>query len=170
MLTVARFPADEIEHYRTVVEVEFETITGRSFVPRTVFVPAADVPAEGERLSMLDVRSITAVGDPGGPVTFDRIDRYAYAPCVPEGAIGLDIAYGFTTVPDDIKRAGLLRLRWLLVSERSSIPDRATSYQPADGGTYLLATPGRAGYETGIPDVDAVLDRYRHRIIEGFAL
>ena len=33
-------------------------------------------------------------------------------------------------------------------------------HQSSDGGTFTLATAGRGGSETGIPDVDAVLRRY----------
>lgn len=167
-LTADRFPAAEVAHYRTVTEVEFETITGRSFTPRTAFLRAEDAPAEGELLPYVDVRSVTILGPSDGPVDapIERIERYAFMPALPDEAIGVEIAYGFTAVPADIRRVGMLRTRWHLMAERSAIPDRATSYQPADGGTYLLATPGRAGYHTGVPDVDAVLDRYRNMIIE----
>jgi hypothetical protein len=30
-----------------------------------------------------------------------------------------------------------------------------------DGAQYALATAGRSGFETGIPEVDAILGRYR---------
>lgn len=72
--------------------------------------------------------------------------------------------YGFPSVPEDVKRAGLLRLRSLLTAERSGIPDRATAFVSAEGGNFTLATPGRNGYETGIPEVDATLGRYKYRI------
>lgn len=79
---------------------------------------------------------------------------------------GLVIEYvaGFTQVPRDIARAGLIRLRSILAAERSAIPDRAVSFVAAEGGTYTLATPGRSGSQTGIPDVDGVLKRYSYRI------
>lgn len=39
--------------------------------------------------------------------------------------------------------------------------DRTTS-MTTEAGTFSLATAGRAGYETGWPDVDAVYFRYRN--------
>jgi hypothetical protein len=34
----------------------------------------------------------------------------------------------------------------------------------AEGGNFTLATAGRNGWETGIPEVDAVLKRYKFGI------
>ena len=72
-------------------------------------------------------------------------------------------AYGMTSVPADLKRAALTRVRYRLNAERSGIPDRAVNMVIADGGTFTLATPGKGGSLTGIPEVDAVLGRYSMR-------
>ncbi|MEU7773667.1 hypothetical protein AB0C44_20300 [Micromonospora taraxaci] len=165
-LTPQRFPTVETKLAREVVEAEFQRITGRSFTPRTAYLAASELPAPGELLPFRDVRSVTVLGTSPGPVAVERIGPYAYMPELPDDATGVEVAYGFTNVPTGIHRVAMIYARWLLVAERSAIPDRATSYQPADGGTYTLSTPGRGGAETGIPDVDAVLDGYRLKMVE----
>lgn len=72
-------------------------------------------------------------------------------------------AYGLRSVPNDIKRAAIIRARGLAYSVDSGIPDRATSFQMGEGGFFSLATAGKNGSETGIPDVDAILRRYTLR-------
>jgi hypothetical protein len=44
---------------------------------------------------------------------------------------------------------------------KTGVPDRAISFQVADGGSYRLAMPG--AYSTGIPEIDAVYARYSLR-------
>lgn len=165
-----RFPAAEVRHYREVVEAEFETITGRSFVPR---VTRGQVEGDGTRslyLGYLDVTAVTAVRGPSGPLALDGwgVDPLGFlrAPYeLPEGdRFTVVFRYGFDQAPEDVKRAGLLRLRSLLTAERSGIPDRATAFVAAEGGNFTLATAGRNGWETGIPEVDATLKRYRFSI------
>ncbi|MDG4826023.1 hypothetical protein O7635_29590 [Asanoa sp. WMMD1127] len=171
-LPATRYPAAEVRQARDVVEREFERITGRSFTPRTLYVEASDLGGCTDLLPVRDVRSVVALGTPDGPVslTLDRVGPFAYVPELPHGTAGVEIEYGFTEVPEDIRRVGLVRLRWVLTEDRSAIPDRATSYQPVDGGTYTLATAGRAGYHTGIPDVDAVLDDYTFDVVDSVFL
>lgn len=165
-----RFPTAELRHYREVVEDEFERITGRSFVPRTarVEVEADDTPTLF--LGYFDVIALKGVNGPSGPVdvTGWTVDPYGslrapYA-LVDGDRYTVAFTYGFAQVPEDAKRAGLLRLRSVLSAERSGIPDRATAFVAAEGGNFTLATPGRNGYETGIPEVDATLSRYKYRI------
>lgn len=170
-LTADRFPAPEVRHYRDVVESEFERITGRSFTPRTRFLERSKVPGPTDLLPVADIRSVAIVGGlSAGPATIERVGDFGYLTSCPEDASGIEIAYGFTAAPEGIARVGKLYLRYLLTAERSGIPDRATSYQPVDGGTYTLATAGRGGSETGIPDVDAVLKDYDFEIINSVAL
>lgn len=169
-LTLQRYPTDEVKLARLIVEGEFERITGRSFTPRTLYVAASGLPECGELLPLRDIASMTVLGDSPGALEFDRIEAFAWSPELPSGTTGVEIDYGFRSVPDSIKRAGLTYARWLLLEDRSGIPDRATSFQPEVGGTYTLATPGRGGAETGIPTVDAVLTGYRFDVIESVSL
>lgn len=170
-LTAQRFPTADVIYYREVVEDEFERITGRSFVPVTrrlrIDVDGTDTVV----LPVRDVRALVALDGPNGAVDVTTLD------VDPDGLIsGLSaltvgpyvatVAYGFRTPPADIQRVGLIRLRSLLMAERSGIPDRATSFQPGDGGTYTLATAGRGGSRTGIPDVDAALSDFTYSLLE----
>ncbi|MGW6535223.1 hypothetical protein ACWGBV_03195 [Streptomyces sp. NPDC055051] len=165
-----RFPTAELKHYRDVVTAEFETITGRSFVLRTARV---EVEADGSRTLFLgyhDVSALVSVRGPSGPVDtagwVAESTGFVTAPAELREGDRYTVAfrYGFAQAPDDVKRAALLRLRSVLTAERSGIPDRATAFVAAEGGNFTLATPGRNGYETGIPEVDAVLKRYKYGI------
>lgn len=167
-----RFPTAELKHYRTVVEEEFETITARSFVPRTARV---EVEADGTSTlftGYFDTSALVAVEGPSGPVDVAgwTVNGFGVV-AAPYGAELVDgdrytvtLRYGFDQAPEDVKRAALIRLRSLLTAERSGIPDRATAFVSAEGGNFTLATAGRNGYETGIPEVDATLSRYKYRI------
>ncbi|WP_162625006.1 hypothetical protein [Streptomyces cadmiisoli] len=127
-----RFPTGLIVSARDAVEEEFEMITGRSFVLRARTV------SEMDAVYVEDVQQSVCNEDESITVT-----------------------YGISPPPADVKRAALLRVRDLLVSVNSGIPDRAVSFQVNDMGTYQLATAGRAGFETGLPEVDAILERYK---------
>ena len=168
-LTAARFPAASVRAARERVESEFERITGRSFVPRTRRVEAVSFgPDEPHLIPFADVLTVGAVTGAGGELVTVGVERIGVAVLlwdVPAGAFTVDVRYGFPVVPDDIRAAGILRLRSLLFAQRSGIPDRATSFQPAEGGTYTLATPGMRGSRTGIPDVDAVLSDYTFELL-----
>jgi hypothetical protein len=174
------FPASELLHYREVVEGEFQDITKRSFTTRVVY---RDFTADGsgEQLMLLpdaqaieqawvnDVEITDLTGwtiSPMGKVTYPAA-TYPYAtlvttdPSVLDGdAVRLRVRYGFAVVPPKVKEVGMIRLRSLMAATNSGIPDRATTWQPEQGGTFRLATPGMGKSETGIPEVDAALKRY----------
>ncbi|MCP9207810.1 hypothetical protein [Streptomyces cucumeris] len=165
-----RFPTAELKHYRAVVEDEFEAITDRSFVPRTTRI---EVEADGSAtlfLGYFDVTAVKAVEGPSGPLDLAgwAVDSSGFLRAPFELRDGdrytVTFGYGFGQAPEDVKRAGLLRLRSFLTAERSGIPDRATSFVAAEGGNFTLATAGRNGWETGLPEVDAVLKRYKYGI------
>ncbi|MFF4818080.1 hypothetical protein ACFY2K_26245 [Kitasatospora sp. NPDC001309] len=129
-----RYPSALIAAARDVVEEEFERITERSFVMRARILSAGIDPQEREN----DISRQTV--SPDGSTYFE---------------------FGIYPPPADVRRAALLRIRDLLVSANTAIPDRAVSFQISDMGTYQLATAGRAGFETGLPEVDAILNRYK---------
>ncbi|MFB7185202.1 hypothetical protein ACFCZT_07760 [Streptomyces sp. NPDC056230] len=166
-----RFPAADIRKYREVVEEEFETITGRSFVPRMRRVSVTGDGSAAVFTGLLDVIRLVSATGPNGPLnaaewTVNDAGFLAAPQELTEGArYTLAVEYGLPAGLEDVKRAGLLRLRSLLTAENSGIPDRATSFVAAEGGNFTLATAGRNGYETGIPEVDATLIRYRYRIL-----
>jgi len=162
------FPADEIIRYREVVESEFEEMAGRSFTPRVRRVTFVS-DGTGEFVSLTPdsqgIESVTVDGTPiddisGWHVT--RLGKIVAPDTVARGAeVVVTVRYGFTTPPAEVARVGMIRLRDLMVSESAGIPDRATTWQPEEGGTYRLATPGLSGFQTGIPEVDATVKRYR---------
>ena len=169
-----RFPTDAIKHYRQVIEQEFQTITGRSFTKRLATVKITGDDTTTALARIYDATAIKAITDKDG-LTVDltgwSIDRMGMVTAPFELYDGdvytLTLEYGITVGIEDAKRAALLRLRSLLTAERSGIPDRATAFVAHEGGNFTLATPGRNGYETGIPEVDAALGHYRYKLVDG---
>jgi hypothetical protein len=170
LASTARFPAAEVRHYRDVVEAEFEAIVGRSFTRRSKRVEIRGDGSSSAYAGVLDVTTVRAVSGPLGDVDATgwtlSPEGFIEAPYdLPEGSrYTVTVEYGLNG-PEDVKRAGLIRLRSFLTAENSGIPDRATAFVAAEGGNFTLATAGRNGYETGIPEVDATLTRYRYRIL-----
>lgn len=160
-----RYPAAKVRAAREATEVEFERITGRSFTPRTRRFTVQTDPDGSVFLPCMDVLSVSTQDGTGQ--TFNRYGYFAEVeglqPCT---VYTLTVRYGFTDVPQDVKTAAVTRAKYFLTEERSGVPDRATSFQPDQGGTYTLATAGRAGFETGIPDVDKVLKDYTPEIVQ----
>lgn len=162
-----KYPAALIVAARDATEEEFERITGRSFVLRAKsftdtlsgdadFIPLPDwdvtrISGLAVNGATVDTAGITDTVIPG--VSFDR-------PLTSGTVVSVWYEYGISPPPADVKRAALLRVRDWLLSTSSGIPDRAVSFQVNELGTYQLATAGRAGFETGLPEVDAILARY----------
>jgi|GEM_PF-926995 len=167
-------------------EVEFETACGVSFVPRYRRVR---LDGSGRGLLVLPdqmvrtVRSVRVYSDETTYTAFTVAELAAID--VSQGAgliyrtdgnvwsagcknIVVEYEHGFDRPPADVRQAFLTRVRSRLNFDKSGIPDRATTYVPAEGGTFSLATPGRGGSITGIPDVDVVLARYDYNL-PGFA-
>jgi hypothetical protein len=70
----------------------------------------------------------------------------------------VEYEYGLDAPPEELRQAGMKRMRSVLTSRNSGVPDRASSYTTQEGSTYRLTLPGRRS--TGIPDIDAVYMRY----------
>ncbi len=182
LASTTRFPTSEMKRYRDQVETEFERITGRSFTPRAkTFTFPYLVERQGLyrdtvpvfSTGLYDVTSIKAIRIDGEAVSTDgwSVDPLGYL-TGPQNAVQsgskvvVTVEYGFPAVPADVTRAAILRLRNLFSQENSGIPDRATSFVQAEGGTFTLATPGQRGNETGLPEVDAILRRYRYQLLD----
>lgn len=168
-LPADRWDAATVVDARERVSAEFERITGRAFVPRTRTVPVTVADGCPVWLPFRDVLSVEVRDDTGTvvpDVTSESVGPLTTVSGLDSGTYAVDVRFGFGAVPDDIRGAALLRIRSLLFAGASGIPDRATSFQPAEGGTYRLATAGMRGSETGIPDVDAVLARYRLSVLD----
>ncbi|MFQ5502957.1 MAG: hypothetical protein ACE5EQ_11770, partial [Phycisphaerae bacterium] len=72
----------------------------------------------------------------------------------------VEYAHGYSRVPPPIRRAALIVLR---NSVTTDISDRFLSLS-TEAGVIRQADPNRPGNWYGIPEVDAVLNRYMHRV------
>jgi hypothetical protein len=176
-----KFPTAALAAARDAVTDEFARICGRSFIPRGntytvtldntgyVLLPDADL----TKVVSASVDGVTQTGmttDPIGLVyglpTMQALTlQELWSGAIGSGAPGpglcvITYEYGFTQVPNDLYRAAIQRGRFILAAIASGIPDRATSFVATEGGSFTLATPGSGVWQTGIPDVDAVLARY----------
>ncbi|MFI9558870.1 hypothetical protein [Nonomuraea endophytica] len=177
----------ELVTTRQEVETECESICGRAFVPRFRRVslagtgtPELVLPDGGDELragvALRGVRSVRAVKvapRAGQPYVALSAGELAALAVMPDGTLRrtdgriwaegvqnvvLDYEFGADAPPVDLKRAAMRRFRWLLNQPYSGVGDRATSFQAVEGGVYQLDTADATS--TGIPDVDAVYDRY----------
>jgi hypothetical protein len=181
-----RYPTADLVAARLEVETECETICDRTFVPRYERV-VLDGTGTSELLlahsdpvrSVAHVRSIRAVSmAPALDETFvaftagqlaalavadDGTVRRTDGTVFTEGRRNLivEFEYGLAAPPADLVKACLTRFRSRLNLNKSGIPDRASSFSVAEGGTYRLDMPG--AFKTGLPEVDAVYARYSRR-------
>lgn len=178
-----KFPTGILSAARDAVTDEFARITGRSFIPRGNGHTAA-INSTGRLLMPdVDLQSVVSASLDGTTVDVSTlsVDSVGVVKGVPTPVVSLwgsiwdgtlssltsspglftvMYTYGFLQVPADVYRAAIQRGRYLLAASGSGIPDRATSFTAVEGGTFTLATPGAGPWQTGIPDVDAVLARY----------
>lgn len=113
-------------------------------------------------LARRPIRSLLSVTDADGILDIDAwywssngiIEATTY---VDRDAL-VQYAYGKVGVPGDLRRAALRLARHWLLSNPSSIPDRARM-MTTQWGTYQLTTASE-DHPTGLPDVDATLIRY----------
>lgn len=176
----ARFTTADLRTARTEIEVEFERICDRAFVPRYRRV-VLDGP-DDDRLILPNadirrIRSASVISSPGGsPVALttdelaalvvnagDRTVTRAGGVLWPAGIGNLVVAYeyGLDRPPPDLKRVAMMRLRSRLGLQRTGIPERAMSWTASNGDSYRLSIP--TAYRTGVPEIDAVLDSYSLR-------
>lgn len=161
------FPSSEILEKREAVEAEFQRITKRSFTTRVRYRTFAADGSGAEWMLNPDAQAIEAVTVNGVDVddltgwSVNTLGAVFYPNTIRDGdAVVVRIRYGFTDVPADIARVGAIRVADLINQENSGLPDRATTWQPEEGGTYRLATPGVGKWQTGIPEVDTTLMGY----------
>lgn len=89
-----------------------------------------------------------------------RTDGTIFVPNIPARQnIQIEYEWGEAAPPLDLKKASLLLARHILMSTESSIPDRARMLQ-TEYGMYQLDTASE-NKPTGLPEIDAVLIRYR---------
>ena len=185
-----KYPTSAIERARLEVERECEQICDRAFVPRYARL-IADGTGESDLVlahpdpdrTMAHVRTIRSVRmapradqpftafsaaelaalQVASDATLRRTDGALFTRGF--GNVIVELEYGLDAPPPDLVRAAYVALRARLHIPKSSIPDRASSFTSAEGGTYRLDMPG--AYKTGIPPVDAAYARYSRRSTTG---
>jgi hypothetical protein len=154
-----KYPAAKLLAARDRTERAFEAECYRAFVPR---FRAATI-RQGGPLPDTDIRAIRFVkdADTGATVSYTHVagsrllyDVYTCEPLL----VGYE--YGWDTPPADLLEKFAKVVRYSLNATNSGIPDRAMSFQPAEGGNVTLATAGLGPWVYGIPDVDQVIHRY----------
>lgn len=176
LTSATSYPTAKLERARTQAEQAFEDVTGVAWVPRHAreTVDGTGLP----RLALAhqqprELLAVTIDGTAAADLTAFRLYPYAAIERV-AGAIWpretsgggrnvvVEYTHGFDEPPGDLKEAFLVYVRDRLLMGNSRIPDRA-SLMTTDFGTFNLVTAGGARY-TGLPDVDAVLQRYRRYV------
>lgn len=166
-----KYPTATLERVRTEVEDEFEQICGRAFIGRWGLT---DVIGGGSavlrRLAHYDMQlllggTVAGVALTNGEISAvtvidDDLLRRGAGVWVELARVRLFYEYGLLDVDPIVKRAALRRTRYVLTADHAGKMDRATRMDTPEGTSYDLATPGRDGWETGIPDVDSVLERF----------
>lgn len=172
LVDTVKYPDDRVLAVRNQVETEFEDHCRRAFVlryereiltgdgtfdlwlrraePRNVIklvVDGVDITstvsliADDEAKKLLHRRD-----DVWSQISFDNIV--------------IEYEWGRQTPPPRIIEASMKRARGKLVASKARIDERATMMQIPDFGSFNLATAGKGGSITGIPEVDIVLEDY----------
>lgn len=180
------YPSATLEAYRTLIEQETERITDRAFVPRYARVvldgtgsPELVLRHPEEGRSVADVRSIRRIAvapTVDGTFTDYSAGQLAAVAVGKDGTLRrtdgniftwgwsnvvVEYEYGLTSPPPGLVDQLLVWYRDALNTHRSGVPDRTSSYSTPDGGTFRLSMPD--AWHSGIPSVDAALDRYSRR-------
>lgn len=180
LVNTGDYATAQLELARLETEVECEEICDRAFVPRYRRVVLDGTGTTDITLPDADLRTVRTVRispAPGQAFVAFTVDELAAVKLVGDrelrrtefgtewtfgtGNVIIEYEHGFDRPPDDLRRAALVRVRTRLNIHRSGIPDRATSFTVAEGGTFRLDMPGP--YKTGLPEVDAVYGRYSLR-------
>lgn len=160
----ARYPTQDLIDRRIEVEDEFERICEQAFVPRFERETLSGNGRGFLKLKWPRVRAVRSVSVGGAVLasTFgvDRLGLLRRDVDWPVGVGNVVVEYehGMDRPPTGIKRASKLRMKSLLLTTKSPLPDRAERIATTDIGTVTLAIASRDS--TGIPEVDAELARH----------
>lgn len=169
-LSSVTYPTAMLSAVRLEVEQEAERICRQAFVPRYARETLSGNGTDrlGTSHSMLrTLRSVTVSGVAWTApvlatvaVSDSGMLRLPLGGVWPEGAgnIVVELEHGMDYPPEEIRTAGMTRLRSRLTPTSSGVPDRAVSWNTQDGGTFRISMPGPES--TGVPAVDAVYGRY----------
>lgn len=182
----SKYPTARLVEVRDEVTAEVEDICDRAFVPRygrAVLdgTGLAEVGLTGVRSS--DFRRLRAVGvapaygQPGVPLTPTELAAVAWTSdgqlirtdsrvwTAGRGNLVPEFEYGLDRPPVDLRRMVIRRAVYWAKGERRKLSARAKSANTGDGTTVQLDTA--EAYRTGLPDVDAIYQRYSLRVQGG---
>jgi hypothetical protein len=181
-----RYTTQTLIDRRVEVEDEFEGITGQAYVPRyardtlsgrgqnalklvwprlrrvlsvAVNGVALDTPAVNtfgvDILGMLRFdRGLSTIAGGGGRPYLAGTSGWPYG----VGNLVVEYEHGMDRPPTDVIRAAKLRMKSLLLTQQSPLPDRAERIATTEMGLVMLAVATKDS--TGIPEVDAALARH----------
>lgn len=169
-----RFSNDLVIAVRKEAEDFFEDRTNTAWVPRYAWARVDGTGSCSLGLPHPYVRRIRSVRSYSDATTYTAwtAPQLASVTASPSGVVErtdggvwdygrqnllVEFEHGTDRPPHDLSRAFARFMRAELAATKSAIPDRATSFQSGEGGTYSLTTPGRNGSISGIPKVDEVL-------------
>ena len=174
-----KYPTARLAKARLETEEECEEICDRAWVPRyrravldgtghsDLLLPDLDVrnvrsatmaPRYGQAAVALTAGQLAALTTTNDG-SLRRTDGASWT--AGNDNIVVEYEYGADSPPAELVTAALIRFRARLNLFRSGVPDRATSWSSAEGGTYRIELPSE--WRTGIPEVDAVYSRYSRR-------
>lgn len=158
---------ESAEEMRDLAEEVIEQGAGVAFIPRRTIERAYTLPSGVIRLDNSLARSIEGLTVDEDEWDTDEIaDRITLSGRYVLGLAGcygrnvvVTYDYGYEAPPRRIRRAAMILTRvWL---NSGPVDDRAIQLA-SDGATINLATPGKFGSYTGIPEVDAAISSYSH--------
>ena len=173
-----RYLTADLEWARDVAEEFFDQYLETSYVER---VSTETYDGDGSTslfVGRLPARSIVSATIDGVAATITgwtitssgwlRTDGDIFTSAIAGQNIVITYTWGRTDgVPSDLSRAALRFARHVLLTEETTIPDRARMLQ-TEIGLFHLDTANEK-QPTGLPEVDSVLTRYRHESPASFA-
>lgn len=175
----AKYPTPDIVAARREVEDECEHLTGVAWVPRFARERLSGSGGAALILPHQQIRTVRTVRDYSDATTYTSYtsDDLADLDLADSGVVTrrlrgywafgatnlvVEYEHGYDAPPADLKRAALIRLRTRLNEKNRAIPDRAIREVVGDDGrTFRLSIP--AAERVGIPEVDAIYERYSRR-------
>lgn len=168
-LTTSRFSTADLVARRIECEIECEDIRGFAQVPRFARAVVSGTGTSELVVPHFYPRVLRSVAYDGAAVGLGSVAlRHSGVLIRTDGEVWpaghqnviVEYEHGLDFPPETVRRAALRRMRWWATQDKSGIPERAVSWQTAEGGgVFRLATPGVDW--TGDPWVDAIYQRDR---------
>jgi hypothetical protein len=156
---------DKLVEARNITAALFETWCNVSFISRPGYENVAGNGRTRLPLAKRQVTAIRAVEMDGSAVTVDSFEEHGALNLVNGWTLPTDLtrnievwyAHGYTQTPADIKRAAMEYAAYLLLSDVSTVDQRATGFTN-ELGLVVRYSPHMP---TGLPSVDSTLARYK---------